>query len=194
MCLCFTVLWALWAYQLTNNHSLPPNTTSPSPGSPEFWANAVSHAVSHAGVAHQHNWNAHDATVFQHMLICVWGGRGPRFRHISRPAVSLVTHVCLSVPTTDTNTHALIELGWGIDKTWCTQLPPTDNVISYSSCIPVCLCVKLKCRVCCCASFFTSIIFKTELELYFQAGRLELCFNNEFLSTSEFLMFEKLDQ
>lgn len=66
-------------YQLTNNHSLPPNTSSPSLVSPEFWANAV----SHAGATEQHDWSAHDATLFQHMLICMWGGTGPRFRRIS---------------------------------------------------------------------------------------------------------------
>lgn len=79
----------LWVYQLTNNHSLPPP--------PESWASAV----SHAGVAQQHDWNAHDATVFQRMLIHVWGGTSPRFSHIGRPAVSLVA---LTVPATDAQT------------------------------------------------------------------------------------------
>lgn len=55
-------------YQLTNNHSLPPNTSSSSSHAPlEFGANAV----SHAGVAQQHDRKAYDATMSQHMLIFV---------------------------------------------------------------------------------------------------------------------------
>lgn len=65
----------------TASHLIPP---PPLVAPLEFWANAA----GHAGVAQQHDQNAHDATVFQHMLICVWGGTGPRFSHI----VGLLSH------------------------------------------------------------------------------------------------------
>ena len=123
----------LWVYQLTNNHSLPPPL--------ESWASAV----SHAGVAQQHDWNAHDATVFQRMLIHVWGGTSPRFSHIGRPA-------CCLTRSSDCPHHRCtqIEPGWGINRTWCTQLPHSDNVKQCLSWLDGCLLTQLFC-------FYTSL-------------------------------------
>lgn len=133
----------LGVYQLVEqpiaSHLIPP---PPFLAPKQFGANAA----SHAGVAQQH-----DATVFQHMLICVWGGAGPRSSRIGRRAASLVAPACLSdcPQRRHTSNPTLIWQGGALTRLGVPKCPLLIMSLAMTAASPHVQNLVLHCTVAC---------------------------------------------